>query len=269
MAADGYHSLIDAMVATRPPPPSVDGDGSEPAQVPPDPATSGAVRSEPDHDRDTVRPAEEGPAPTPTQDEPATHPPFSPAQQSATPEVPPTDDQAQESDPPTIDLTPDTLHLTKEELASMKALAPLIRTPRAAKRLVNTYRLARASLGPKELDEFVGTDDAIATHPAALILLGVLIGFPGDAEDLFQKVIDDRDDDSTWRAFLTRFAATQDDREKLVKALTESTDALSAPELLEPYAYWAARVGRYSFHTSRLVMPRAHASPPRQGHLPT
>ena len=43
-------------------------------------------------------------------------------------------------------------------------------------------------------------------------------------------------------------------------ALMEATYALSPPASLRPYARWAARVGRYSFHTSRLVVPRAQRS---------
>ncbi|HEX8744161.1 MAG TPA: P-loop NTPase fold protein [Thermoleophilaceae bacterium] len=162
---------------------------------------------------------------------------------------------------PDIDLAPETLMVTDAELQSMQMLAPLIRTPRAAKRLVNTYRLARASLADEELQTFVDQPDRPGEHRVALILLGILIGHPTKAEGFFERLLDPAQTPGpapiTWGQFVTAFGHDVPGSDRFVEGVREATVALDPPEVLAPYASWAARVGRYSFHTSRLVIPSA------------
>ena len=274
MASTGYHCLVDAMLAT-PAAPSVDGDTDVDADSDGDgdgenstvPATlrsdSGATVGGRDHEEADAQ------APPPvwgepaigeaTEVEPPDDGPVNRAPSSAEPASDPAADE-DDADLASLDLTPATLHVTEAELQSMKLLAPLIRTPRATKRLVNTYRLARASLAPEELDVFVGSEHRIGEHRAALVLLGVLIGFPTKAEDLFQELLDEPLVTQTWLKFVEEFGTRQSDRDQVVTALTRATFALAAPRSLKPYSTWAPRVGRYSFHTSRLVL-RNEAAP--------
>jgi hypothetical protein len=54
-----------------------------------------------------------------------------------------------------LELRPRQLHISPDELASITKLAALVPTPRAAKRVLNLYRLVRARLSDSELDQFV------------------------------------------------------------------------------------------------------------------
>jgi hypothetical protein len=243
MAADGYCSLVDSMIgATRTVPrPTADGGSREEAPSE-DVGADGTQRAGEDR-------------------EPADDEPLLPIQSET--RAAPRPEAAGERDEPELNLNPATLYLTDVELGSIKALAPLIKTPRATKRLVNTYRFARASLDPGELSAFVGDDgNAPGEHRAALILLAILIGFPVQAADLFQDLLDRDEAATTWMQFVELFASRQADRDSFTAAVARAVSALSPPEALAPYARWAERVGRYSFHTSRLVVHGGSAASP-------
>jgi Putative peptidoglycan binding domain/KAP family P-loop domain len=92
-----------------------------------------------------------------------------------------------------VDLTPDDLVITPEELAFMKRLAPIIETPRAAKRLANLYRLLRVSVGADELTQ----NEA---YEPVLLLLAIGIGYPGLATDVFDAIA--RFPGTPWPVFL-------------------------------------------------------------------
>jgi KAP-like P-loop domain-containing protein len=92
-----------------------------------------------------------------------------------------------------VDLTPDDLVITPEELAFMKRLAPIIETPRAAKRLANLYRLLRVSVGADELTQ----DEA---YEPVLLLLAIGIGYPGLASSVFDAIA--RFPGTPWPVFL-------------------------------------------------------------------
>jgi len=237
MAVEGYGRLVDHIVGeTRARPEPVARES--PKRAPPE--AVGPDRAERDDGGDR-EPQEQGPTDRPELEEP--RPPA------------PDGDERDEHKP---DLTPATLYLTDVELRSIKAVAPLIRTPRAAKRLVNTYRLARASLDAEELPAFVGRGSDPGTHRAALILLAILIGFPSHAAALFQALLDGGDD-AGWSEFVADFAGRKADRDQLLKAIVDATGELSPPPGLAAYKLWAGRVGRYSFYTSRLLVPGARA----------
>jgi hypothetical protein len=56
---------------------------------------------------------------------------------------------------PPLELRPRQLDISPDELRFLTTLASLVPTPRAAKRLLNLYRLVRARLSDSELDQFV------------------------------------------------------------------------------------------------------------------
>ncbi len=69
---------------------------------------------------------------------------------------------------PEPDLTPETLVMSAEELAFIGALAPLVHTPRAAKRLVNTYQLVRVTVD--DVPAFLTAED----YKPLLVLLALV-----------------------------------------------------------------------------------------------
>jgi hypothetical protein len=90
-------------------------------------------------------------------------------------------------------LNPAGMSLTDEEKEFAQKLAPLIRTPRAAKRLTNLYRLIRAGLEEDVLAGVLETGE----FEAILFLLAVLVGDPEEAPKFFATVVQ-MSDDETW-----------------------------------------------------------------------
>ncbi|WP_250556017.1 P-loop NTPase fold protein [Pseudonocardia lacus] len=80
---------------------------------------------------------------------------------------------------------PPQLQITAEEVAALRRTAPLIGTPRAAKRLVNLYRLIRAGLADDEVEAFV----AQAEFRTLLVVLAAQIGFPRAAASLVEELV--------------------------------------------------------------------------------
>ena len=81
---------------------------------------------------------------------PAAAPPKVPPHQPATGTPPPAAPQAAAPPPPEIDMRPAHLQIPEHERRFIQSLYALIPTPRAAKRLVNVYRLLRATLEEKD-----------------------------------------------------------------------------------------------------------------------
>ena len=97
------------------------------------------------------------------------------------------------------DLQPEALLLQPREVEYMKRLAQLVATPRAAKRLINTYRLLRISLNDLEHARFVPSPEGADHYMIALILLGILVGFPNQALPLFRSLIES--ERTNWQEF--------------------------------------------------------------------
>jgi hypothetical protein len=188
---------------------------------------------------------------------------------------------------PAIDLTPSKLLITPDEQAFIEVLAPLIPTPRIAKRLINTYRLLRAS--STDPDAFQGRTGP-AQFQAVLLLLAIMNGFPSQAGVLFRELR--QSSVSTWPKFVddlrplplapgapdapdtpdsNRPAVLQDvapefssrllGRMNQVEAirwlrLCQSLDKIRphlTPTSLSSFRAWAPRVARYSFEAGRMI----------------
>ncbi len=152
----------------------------------------------------------------------------------------------------TIDLQPKNLELTDAERTLMKALYPLIPSPRAAKRFVNTYRLLRATLAPSDLEGFESVG-----YRAALVLMAALSGFPLEAEEFFERI---RLSKSTqWTDFLVELAKPARSNLEhwpelhLALASLQSNDGVlpSASDSPASFTGWLERVQRYSFRIGR------------------
>jgi hypothetical protein len=144
----------------------------------------------------------------------------------------------------------DNLRLTRPELEFVQLLAPLLPTPRAAKRLVNTYRLIRATLGEKRLLSAGPTGG----YREALLLLAIMIGSPSLAPHLFKAIQEGKA--TSWTALVTQFAPPAQDLERWQHLRTALDTLLAREALPQPmigYARWVPTVSRYSFQTIRLA----------------
>lgn len=165
-----------------------------------------------------------------------------------------------------VDLLPESLKLTKNELNFIEKLAPMVPTPRSAKRLLNIYRLIRASVGAHELARFMGKDESPPDFEPVLVLLALLVGYPLSANRFYKRVIDS-DSSETWVDFIEKlpsnlsqtttsgssvqnqdqlFAQALKDQQ-LHKFLSYIKSHLSYGLTLESFKRWVPRVSRYSF----------------------
>ena len=186
----------------------------------------------------------------------------------------------------------DPLALEPDELTLLELLGPplLITTPRAVKRLANSYGLLTALRGDQHADDLnahpgtvIDLDTktcSISYHPyrAAIVLLGVLVAYPALGPALFLHLhhaaataphhpwsgfltgLDPHWGKSGWRnaadPLVTPVQAQQ--WQALLKGIRAVADraveaGLPLPEPLHAWADWIIPVGRLSFPTGRIV----------------
>jgi hypothetical protein len=83
------------------------------------------------------------------------------------------------------------IDLTKNEVEFAQRLGPLVHSPRAAKRLMNTYRLVRATQHAGSRSRFLGSDGSAGEYQAVLTLLAAAAGYPTMADRLLVALEDD------------------------------------------------------------------------------
>ncbi|MBB2742104.1 UNVERIFIED_ORG: WD40 repeat protein [Microbispora rosea subsp. rosea] len=150
----------------------------------------------------------------------------------------------------TLNLQPPGLRLQPNEVDFLAQLAPLVPGPRAAKKLVNLYRLVRISVPERKLSRFVGDG---GDYQAVQILLAILVGFPAKAGGIFQAMLAYAGEDIhlvqllsevTWPQGLEKeMQATM----RLVRELMEHNEKVVAP--ISTLRQWIPDVARFSFHT--------------------
>jgi hypothetical protein len=86
------------------------------------------------------------------------------------------------------DLRPLGLQVSQPEAEFMTRLGPLLPTPRAAKKLVNLYRLVRIGIADSGLAAFTGSE-AGGQYQVVQILLAVLVGSPAAAQHIFRELM--------------------------------------------------------------------------------
>ena len=149
------------------------------------------------------------------------------------------------------------LRLTQDEADWIAAAGPLISTPRASKRLVNTYLLFRASQPAEDVYQVVRSGDA----QAAVVLLGALAGFPALAEDLVDRIKDTNAEPS---ADLMRWLEKADKRyglSDLLKPLGEAIAQVGASQNLAAYQKVLVDCRRFSFGRAPILAP-TYLKPP-------
>lgn len=147
----------------------------------------------------------------------------------------------------TADDSPSPLRLEPHQIQFLKSLAPLIATPRAAKRLANLYRFLYATLTAGEAAAFA--DPLGDEYKAAAILLAALCGYPAEA-DQFLVELEEAEKDVTWSAFLqsdrTEARASHLTR-ALLKELGSGGDDSLANAPVSRFQEWIPATRRFSF----------------------
>ncbi|MFJ6083547.1 P-loop NTPase fold protein [Streptomyces sp. NPDC092369] len=144
------------------------------------------------------------------------------------------------------------LQLQPHEIAFMSQVGSLTQTPRAAKKMVNLYRLVRIGVPPLDLPRFEGTREMPGEHQVVQILLALLVGSPRQSEDVFRALL----------AAAPNTKITETLREmpsdtligSRVAELIEQIHA-EAPVIMDTAVYqrWCPKLARYSFYTRSLA----------------
>lgn len=151
--------------------------------------------------------------------------------------------------PEVRDLRPDTLRLQANEIEFMTSLATLVPTPRAAKKLVNLYRLTRIGVPAAELDAFLDGD-----FKAVQILLAVVVGSPAAARTVvagFAEAPPGQDVREVLRT-AAKNGAGPDVAQRCLDIAAGLDDLLrqdTVPLTAEHYTRWCPVIARFSFHT--------------------
>jgi peptidoglycan hydrolase-like protein with peptidoglycan-binding domain len=221
-----YRELIDQLTPRLPvsgEPPHVTADGGGTSEPKPAPSVTVPARADDGkqetHDVDSNK--TDG-VKTDADDNP-------PAAEVAAPEPPPLP-------------RPEALVITDAERRLLGRLGSIVPTPRAAKRLMNIYRMLRVSVPDDELKAF--HPDGGGEYQAVVLLLGVLVGQPTQAEQIFKAVMASPDDADLWQVL----ACFPDVHEQLAPVRPHVRLGLAAP-----YRRWAPRVSRFSFRLAAVL----------------
>lgn len=157
------------------------------------------------------------------------------------------------------DLRPPGLQLNPIESQFMAQLGAMLPTPRAAKKLVNLYRLVRIGIPAIELSSFV-TD---RSYQVVQLLLAILVGSPTASRTIFTAILEadpQQDlatllDDDKPPTDPEQWEAIRPVRDHLCAQLRDiaSTAASSMDTNLHRYQQWCPRLARYSFHTRTIA----------------
>ena len=149
---------------------------------------------------------------------------------------------------------PEALVISEPERLLLGRLSRVIPTPRAAKRLVNIYRILRVSVPVDELEAFGPAGGG--EYQVVVLLLGVLVGRPGDAEPILRSIDHASDDDDIWQV-LGQF-------DDVYEKLAPFRGHLSISRV-EPYRRWARRVSRFSFRMAAVLSEEDDVGPVGSG----
>jgi hypothetical protein len=142
---------------------------------------------------------------------------------------------------------PEQLDLEPEEADFLTALAPLMPTPRMAKRLFNVYRLLRASAAGRARLADPSTHD----YRAALLLLVLVVARPAQAAVVLDA-LEDRTE-GTWAGLIEEL---RDGVEGELRDILDHVLELSGeptPSSLEVFAEWAQHVRRFHINPGEVT----------------
>jgi hypothetical protein len=136
----------------------------------------------------------------------------------------------------------------------MARLGGLLPTPRAAKRLVNIYRLVRIGIPTPDLAGFVG-DQTGGPYQAVQVLLAMLVGHPLFAREVFRVVISGhRERDLA--AIVEGVGGQGGDTPSfgiIHSFLLKSREEAPLSVSMDLAVAWCPRLARFSFYTRELA----------------
>lgn len=153
----------------------------------------------------------------------------------------------------TLELDPERLTLSREEVRDIEILQPLFQTPRSLKRLANTYVLLRVGMEGDDWQS-VSSSQSANEYRTPLLMLAVASSFPSLAHPWLHWLLEGAK--MTWqfdshelRTLTERYAGSTDSADwKRLSLALEAIDlgAWPSPDtaILQK---WAPRVARYSF----------------------
>ena len=142
----------------------------------------------------------------------------------------------EDEDRPEDDLNPQALRLTTDERDFMLTFLPLVGTPRAVKRFLNTYQLLRVSVD--DVATFLGSEE----YRSVLILLALMTGTAPLTEGMIGELRSMNE--ATFELFLESRAEV-DGWQQIASACEDLPTATLTPAVI---AAWLSKVARYSFH---------------------
>jgi hypothetical protein len=186
-----------------------------------------------------------------------------------------------EPEPP-LEIASEQLKFRSWEAADMERFWPLFRTPRMVKRFVNTYRLIRVRIPPRELAGYEGSPAEPGEYRVVMLLLAVVCGFPNVAPTFLARLkVAPGPGRQSWMEFVSALALDDSPEAEQTQGrrahdpwdpkpgpgvLTPSDEELgdlrqallaldaaapgAFPSDLAPYTRWAKQVARYSFTAS-------------------
>lgn len=130
------------------------------------------------------------------------------------------------------------------ERTALKDYHPLIRTPRAATRLLNTYRLVRAGIPAEEWEPFRGDEKMHGEFRVVMFLLASSAGYPAVARNWFATL---RNADSTALAMDDPDHVGDQDWARFHQVYSAIFEQTSPQPTKELFAKWLDRVERFAF----------------------
>jgi WD40 repeat protein len=155
--------------------------------------------------------------------------------------------------PGLINLRPPGLQVSQPEVEFLAGLGRLVPNPRAAKRMVNIYRLVRIGIPDADLVAFIGNQDG-GPYQTVQVLLAILTGSPSYASEVFRALLNAADEDDV--VAVVEAAGTSRDNhqirrigQEIARLRSETGLSITIPECRR----WSATLARFSFHTRHLV----------------
>jgi len=160
-----------------------------------------------------------------------------------------------------VELPPQQLQVSAAEVDFMARLGRLLPTPRAAKRLVNVYRLVRIGVRSADLAAFVG-DERGGPYQAVQVLLAILVGHPEFARKVFLLVLETTGGQLPGEAFTDlaavvemagRSAGNAQSSGIIHSLLAEIREDSPLSVSMDECRRWCPRLARFSFYTRDLA----------------
>jgi CheY-like chemotaxis protein len=177
----------------------------------------------------------------------------------------------------TINMQPDSLDIKEKEIKFTKKLGNLVPSPRATKRLINVYRLIRATIeDSKELSRFEGPGDEAGDYQAVLLMLAILTGYPSQAGDILKAFTSGslkvnglsefimklktrkipKSDPPIYQNIASKNISKSDRAswDKLSDTLENNCRELDITDSLDPFLHWADWVARFNFQYDQTIL---------------